>query len=277
MNVDAIYVITLNEAHERQKLMTEWYPKGVFEWYKVDRLKNPLRGCFRSHQEVMQLAKDKGYKRILVLEDDAFPLDTWENIVSKTNNVLGELGDNWDYLMLGYVSIRSKKTQWNDLVKIKCAVQAHAYICNLDNFKKSKWSNNTQLDLFLFCNNDDNDDYNYSKALKIDKYTKRKIYGIYPSLFIQKTEKSQITNYHLAGNDFYEFLGNDNITIVSQYCNINILLLFVVFFVLLGIPLIIVISVGNKQSKIVGGVIFGILLIIFFILFLIDLYYVNID
>ena len=55
LDVDAIYVISLTTATERQELMKSWYPEYVnLQFFLVTRAKNPAHGCFESHQKVLK-------------------------------------------------------------------------------------------------------------------------------------------------------------------------------------------------------------------------------
>lgn len=54
-------------------------------------------GCKYSHIKVMKLAKKRGYKRILVLEDDAELLDNFEDVFFKA---VEQLPDKWDIVQL---------------------------------------------------------------------------------------------------------------------------------------------------------------------------------
>ena len=115
-------------------------------------MENPERGCYDSHQLVLQHAKKHNKKRVLVLEDDAFRLKPWTQIVHNTNKALEHLKhEHWDYLMLGYLPMRMEKTKYDDLLKVHCAYDAHAYIINVDNVNYTPW-NGVAIDEKLFCN-----------------------------------------------------------------------------------------------------------------------------
>ena len=232
MNVDAIFVITLDTDKERRKKMKEWYPKKAnLQWFIVKRMKNPERGCYSSHQKVLRMAKERGFKRILILEDDAYPLYSWNKIVKETNNALKYLNEkesNWKHLMLGYLPVRSKKIKDNkNLVEIICAYDTHAYIINVNNVRSVPWDG-ISIDNLLFCN--------IGKKIKNltgnhIKITKTNNYGIHPMLITQKTEKSSIDNFHLLQKGYIDFFGGEEkMTEISTNCNTLIFGIFIILF-----------------------------------------------
>lgn len=262
MNIDAIFVITLDTAEKRREEMKKWYPdKANLQWFIVKRLKNPKRGCYSSHQKVLRMAKEKGFKKILILEDDAFPLYSWNEIVTKTNKALKDvenLDPNWKHLMLGYLPYSSKKTKFNNLLEMRCAADGHAYIVNVPKVKSIPW-NGIQIDGFLFCGVKKKED-----SFILTKSSKSVgVYGIKPMLITQKAEKSQIENFHLLQKQMIDFFGGeDNMAEVS--CHVNILIfLFIIFFLILFLPIILALFLADQ--KIPCGVVSAILFLIVFI------------
>lgn len=211
LNVDRIYVITLKDAYKRREQMKKWYKNVNLNFFIIDKMKNPEKGCFTSHQKVIIDAKKKGYKRILVLEDDAYPLYNWEYISKKSNDAMNM--NEWDYIMLGYLPIRAKKINDN-IVSIKCALDAHAYIVNIERVKSIPWKGDA-IDHKLFCNNENI------------------VYGIHPMLIVQKAEKSQIRDIHLFIHESIPklFGGLENMTNVA--CSINLLILPIIIILLI--------------------------------------------
>lgn len=235
MNVDAIYVISLITATERQKLIKSWYPPNAnLQFFLVERSQNPEQGCFESHQKVFQLAKSKGYTKILILEDDAFPRYPWDDIVSKTNTALSELSNNkWDILALGYYPLRTKKTNMKDILSISITYGSHAYIANLPNIKIHKW-NKITTDQLLFWK-------------KKSPYI---AYATHDILFEQKFKKSQINNlsaYEFGLTKFPELFGGlDKMRDLSTNCHVGVF----AFFFILTLPLLLL-------TTIISGSIYG--------------------
>jgi|LauGreDrversion4_2_1035121.scaffolds.fasta_scaffold06285_3 hypothetical protein len=260
LDVDAIYVISLTTATERQELMKSWYPEDVnLQFFLVTRAKNPVQGCFESHQKVLELAKSKGYKRVLVFEDDAYPRYPWKHIVEKTNKVLGELEalkKKWDFLALGYYPYRTKKTDSPDILGIDTTCGTHAYIANIPDLKIYKW-NNIAVDRLFF----------FKRASPYISYATHDI------LFEQNFNKSQISklSVHEFGLKGFPkmFGGLEHMRDASTNCHVLVLSAFIISLPLLFILNIIVICTSRKFIVVASGTATSILIIIgLFLLFL---------
>ncbi len=73
LDVDAVLCISLKEREERRASVLKELEKLNLkvEFLIVDKdSEDPQRGCFNSHKKCSQLALKRGYKRVLVLEDD---------------------------------------------------------------------------------------------------------------------------------------------------------------------------------------------------------------
>jgi len=154
MNVDATYVISLKEDKQRRELFEKNFPKMKFNWFIVERDPDGgMAGCYRSHRRVMEMAKEKGYQRILIMEDDAFPLKPWNKIVKITNKALNQLqGKEWNFLLLGLYPYRTKKIDKPNVLKLISGSCTQSYIVNLKTttlpppFEQV----NEHIDLYLF-------------------------------------------------------------------------------------------------------------------------------
>lgn len=112
-----------------------------------------------SHKTVIQIAKNRGYRNVLVLEDDAlFYNDSNYNAISVIESALDELSEikDWDVFYLGadlhdpVLNLHS-----NHLIKCECCTCAHAYIINSKSFDSILNKEfNKPFDAFdLFLNN----------------------------------------------------------------------------------------------------------------------------
>lgn len=258
MDVDAIYVISLNTAEERQKIMKSWYPNVNLEFFIVTRGKNPSQGCFESHQKLFEFAKAKGQNRILVLEDDAFPRFPWDIIVKKTNDALSNLKETkWDILALGYIPRRTSNTNIDSVIRINSAYGSHAYIANLPNIKFDKW-NDINFDDYLFTK---------GKSPYIS-------YGTYDILFEQKFEKSQISNmssYEFSLKTIPDLLGGlENMRNVSMTCHTHVFFyfLYITLPILLFLNIIIWSATGKTGGSLFTGITFIIIIVCLLLMFL---------
>ena len=250
MNVDAIYCISLNTATDRQNLMKEWWGSSI-KFYIVQRMKNTEEGCFTSHQNLLQFAKDAGYKRILVLEDDAFPNYPMDVINKNTNRALDLLSTkDWDFLMLGYLPLRTKKTEKQEVLKVKSAIGAHAYVANLEKFKKDPWKG-VPIDIYFFF------------------HTNFKVFATYDNLIVQNSTVSTINQKNIANRDFLPNLYNgvENMRNVSMHCNIIIPFCF---FICMIVALVVLIVLSVLGKPFYGISIFFLVFFIFLIAFIAD-------
>lgn len=119
-----MYINLDSRPDRREQIESECTKMGI----AVDRFPalqsvGPCQGCTLSHINVLQLARDRGYAAILVLEDD------FEFLVSKevVDDVLANLPDDYDVVMLSYNLLQSEP--YNDrFVRVLEAQTASGYI-----------------------------------------------------------------------------------------------------------------------------------------------------
>lgn len=74
MKIDKVFYINLEDRTDRKlEIETELYNYGILDYERFNAIKHDtigLVGCAKSHVEVLKLAKERGYKRILIFEDD---------------------------------------------------------------------------------------------------------------------------------------------------------------------------------------------------------------
>jgi glycosyl transferase family 25 len=85
-----------------------------------------LIGCLESHLEVLKLAKKRGYKNILILEDDIEFLVTPEEFYKELTQFFSSKV-SYDVVMLGY-NIQKSSPMNSQLLKIQSASTASAYL-----------------------------------------------------------------------------------------------------------------------------------------------------
>lgn len=264
MNIDAIFVISLSTDIDRQhKFLNNW--KGLdIQLFIVERNKDPKKGCFESHMDIIRMAKEKSLKRILILEDDAIPTKPIRDIIEYTNMAIKWMDNNddkWKYYLLGYFPVKSKRTENSFILNLKCAFLSHAYIANVPNLEVSKW-NGVQVDNVMFCNITNN--IQMIGRINNFKSYKSHIYGARPMLAIQDNGPSTINQAHVAIQDlFLHQVGQDKLSDMS--CYVNIISLLVIFFLLfIFTPILIILGVYKNKHPIAF-----ISFLIFYILFII--------
>lgn len=95
----AVYINLDTRPDRRQQIEAECARLGIAaERFPACRSIGPGQGCTQSHLEVIQLARDRGYPSVLVLEDD------FECIVPKetVDDIVANLPEDYDVVMLAY-------------------------------------------------------------------------------------------------------------------------------------------------------------------------------
>ena len=163
-----------------QDFKIETYKKISFEWIKhcnhnINYIKGAL-GCKSSHIKIIEEAKKRNYKSILILEDDICFIKNWE---FHLNNSINILNDNYDFLYLTNNHAVSYE-QINDyIVKPIYGLQTGGYIIKntmydhiinnamnsgqeIDVFYSNTIQNNINFKVFTICPNIINQIESYS-------------------------------------------------------------------------------------------------------------------
>lgn len=124
LEIDGVFCISLRERTDRRALLeAEFLGSGLhIEFLIVDRdTQSPERGCFTSHVKCAQLALERGYRRVLILEDDATLMHFQSLQVQQINAFLrrrdpeqlylgANLGKVWLTWNMGIARVRAKGT-----------------------------------------------------------------------------------------------------------------------------------------------------------------------
>ena len=128
--IDKIIYINLDHRIDRKKeIENELLKKNLNNYERFPAIKHTIGGlgCSKSHLAVIKIAKERGYKNILVLEDD------FEFIVDKKEfdtNINKLLQVSFDVCLLAYNTPNLYDSEYPFLYKIKDAQTASAYIVN---------------------------------------------------------------------------------------------------------------------------------------------------
>jgi GR25 family glycosyltransferase involved in LPS biosynthesis len=91
---------------------------------------NGTRGCAYSHVQALNFAIEKGWKNVLILEDDCMFNANREGIDAYIQDFLNHFENNWDIFFLGANPRSSQMTDHSDYHRILFALDAHAYAVN---------------------------------------------------------------------------------------------------------------------------------------------------
>ncbi|MDF0729807.1 glycosyltransferase family 25 protein [Pseudomonas entomophila] len=129
--IDGVFCISLKERSDRRELLLkEFEGSGLdIEFLLVERdSQGPECGCFTSHVECARLALERGYRRVLILEDDATLVTFNPSQVQQINTFLDRRDPELFYLgaNLGKVWLT-----WNRGIARVRTKGAHAYILSV--------------------------------------------------------------------------------------------------------------------------------------------------
>jgi GR25 family glycosyltransferase involved in LPS biosynthesis len=134
-HIEKIFYINLDKREDRRKEIEDELSKYELVGERYSAIYTPhsgIVGCGYSHLNVLKLAKERGYKNVLILEDD------FEFVVSKEqlNESLTDFFENtpkYDVCLLSYVIQKSEDIPGNTLIrKIIDGQTASGYIVNAD-------------------------------------------------------------------------------------------------------------------------------------------------
>jgi glycosyl transferase family 25 len=133
-------VVVVNLARRRDRLERFWQTLGAWPFKTPRRFeavdgevvgtpagwdKGPgAWGCLLSHRAVLDSAINDGVRALLVLEDDAYPV---ENFSTLAREFMGKVPDDWDGLMLGAEHLRPPEMVCPGVVRCVASNRSHAY------------------------------------------------------------------------------------------------------------------------------------------------------
>lgn len=202
--VDAVDGKTLDYNLDEFRVYPDWKIEGSDnDWFNRDMTKGEV-GCALSHLKVWKHAKNHGYEKVLILEEDFEVIDNFYDISLK-------LPLDWDVILLGRQSFgEDEEILEKNYVKLGYNWLAHAYILNkkaINTLTQNDYINNLipaddYLPLCFTKNSSIRLDYkNYynSKYLKNKFKDNLKAYGFKEDLIKQNSTKetSQTLNTDL--------------------------------------------------------------------------------
>jgi hypothetical protein len=129
---DAVYVINLDNRQDRLMSFVNEMPFGMSEYIirfpAINVPENGAEGCIQSHLAIVKIAKEKGYRKILIFEDDAQPysknLANYQAVGSDIDNL------QWDVYYLGYNSHEKLNKVTDNSLRAKEIFSTHAIAYN---------------------------------------------------------------------------------------------------------------------------------------------------
>jgi len=132
-NICKTFYINLSKRIDRKELIEEELTKYAIDWERFDAIETPtlgLLGCCMSHLMVLQIAKERNYKNVLILEDDFTFLISKEELELLLKDFFS-FNINYDVCMLAYNILQYEEIPNISIVnKVISAQTASGYIVN---------------------------------------------------------------------------------------------------------------------------------------------------
>jgi len=135
-NIDKIIYINLDKRIDRRTDIEKELNDFGLEYERFQAIETPgfgILGCGQSHLAVLKLAKEKGYKNILIFEDDFTFLVSKEEFENELNKFF-DLNIDYNVCMLSYNINKSEETKHDFLLKSIEVITASGYIVNSNYF-----------------------------------------------------------------------------------------------------------------------------------------------
>lgn len=133
-HINHIFYINLDKRQDRKKEFESEMDKIGWEAERFPGIYYPppkgIVGCGKSHLEVLKLAKNRGYKNVLIFEDDFVFLESKEKVEQELEKFFNNISD-FKVCMLAY-NLQSGIVDLNNiyLTKVHKAATASGYIVN---------------------------------------------------------------------------------------------------------------------------------------------------
>lgn len=132
-HIDHIFYINLDRRTDRREEMDNELARFELNAERFSTIEYPppmgILGCGKSHLQVIKMAKERGYKNVLILEDDfVFVVD--RPVFDKTIGRLFEESVDFDVCFLSYNLLREQPSDVPFLKRALESSTASAYIVN---------------------------------------------------------------------------------------------------------------------------------------------------
>jgi hypothetical protein len=159
INVDKIFYINMDKRPDRNnQIKNELLKVGVDLDKYVERYpaiydsKNGHIGCAKSHRNILDIAIERKYNKIMILEDDFIFTDM--DVVSKANTFLDNFNNDWDVIQLGIgykklIPLEQKdyKFNINGISRVESGTSSYGYMINKSIFKLLRDNINEAIEL----------------------------------------------------------------------------------------------------------------------------------
>lgn len=135
-NIDKIFYINLEKRKDRREEIEKELNTFGLKYERFEAIETPgfgCLGCELSHLSVLKMAKERGYKNILILEDDFTFLITKEEFEKLITMFFHEKID-YNICMISYNLLKKTDTEYDFLWKSLDVQTSSGYIINSNYF-----------------------------------------------------------------------------------------------------------------------------------------------
>lgn len=136
-NIDKIIYINLERRRDRKEQIEAELDRFNLSYERFNAIDySSIVGCSKSHLEVLRLAKIRGYKNILILEDDFIFLVSKETFEQELD-MFFKSGLDFDVCMISYSLLEDEEVpNFNHVRRVLNARTASGYIVNQSYYDK---------------------------------------------------------------------------------------------------------------------------------------------
>jgi len=130
--IDKIIYINLAKRTDRKELIEQELDKFELKYERFEAIETQdfgILGCGLSHLSVLKIAKERGYKNILIMEDDFIFLVEKEEFKSNLNKFFQQKVD-YNVCMISYNLLKKEESEYNFLWKSLDVQTASGYLVN---------------------------------------------------------------------------------------------------------------------------------------------------
>jgi GR25 family glycosyltransferase involved in LPS biosynthesis len=132
-NLDAIFYINLDIRQDRKEEMEEELKRMNLTAERFSAIPHPppngIVGCGKSHLQVIKIAKERGYKNVLILEDD-FVFITEKPVFEESIRRLFTDNIDFDVCFISYNLLEEQVSNVSYLNRVLFSNTASGYIVN---------------------------------------------------------------------------------------------------------------------------------------------------
>jgi glycosyl transferase family 25 len=212
--LDKVIYINLDHRQDRRDIMKKLFEDGKIPEEKVLRFsaikhEYGIIGTALSHIGVLKLAKEQGYKRILILEDDMEWVD-FETNYAKLEELVSN--NSWDVCMISGLYLKTTPPKINMALWTNgYIVQSHYYDALINNYERGVYLKlNQKLPQTCIVNRKQKlydmickDDFHNIDTYWVKLQDKDNWIGVIPKMLKQQASWSDITNQNVDHDNSY--------------------------------------------------------------------------